>query len=389
MADAEALVHEVSTTGPGTHALVIGVGRYQHLLGGEQPAAFTDGMKQLSSPPLSARKFAEWLITDYHFPGKPLASLSLLRSESDPKPFVHPVTGESCGTGNASIDSILAAISSWKARGHSGPDNRLIFYFCGHGIGKAEDTALLCADFNGDDDNPLNQALDLRQLILGLNKCQASEQIFFIDACRASSDTLLPESGPCGRVPLLPGRRPADWPRLFSIQYFATLAGEKSHAIPDRVSLFTDALLRGLGGVASDNPEEVWRVDTSGLQAAIHHFMTQPTFAGKLVGVQVPTVKEVLSFDLHVLQSPPVVPVYVGCADSYHNHSAYFRCEVQGALWAERPPIAADPDNPSAEWVIDLEFGRYDFSASIAEATWRKEIDVRPQYRRVKLEPSQ
>jgi Caspase domain len=389
MADAPDLVHLEGAAVPGTHVLVIGIGKYPHLIGGQDQATFTDGMRQLSSPPVSARAFATWMIQDYHFPGRQLASLSLLLSEAAPQPFANPKTGLCYDVAVAEIDPILTAVKEWKARGDSSPDNRLIFYFCGHGISESDDMALLAADFNGDDNNPLNQALDMRQLMLGLAKCKASEQVFFMDACRSSSDTLLSRSGMyAGQVPFLPGTRPAEWPRRFWLPYYATLAGEMSHAIPDKISLFTDALLRGLQGVGSDNPEDdVWRVSTGRLQEAIHHFMTQPTFAGKLAGVQVPTVKELPIFDLHQLVKPPVVPVYVGCRDPVYNQTAEFRCLRQGQLCNQRPAGGSDPDDPFAEWPVNLEFDRYDFRAKVANDIWCKSIDVRPIYRRIRLEP--
>ena len=386
----QSLVHQEEAADPGTHALVIGIGKYPHLLGGQEQAAFTDGMRQLSSPPVSARAFAKWMIQDYHFPGKQLASLSLLLSEAVPQPFTNPKTGQSYEVAIAEIDPILAAVKEWKARGDSSPDNRLIFYFCGHGISKSEDMALLAADFNGDDGNPLNQALDLRQLILGLSKCQASEQVFFIDACRSSSDTLLSESQACTQVrspSCQASGRPTGRRRLW-LPYFATLAGDMSHAIPDKVSLFTDALLRGLRGVGSDNPEvDVWRVSTSRLHDAIHHFMTQPTFAGKLAGVQVPTVRELPVFDLHELTSPPVVPVYVGCKEPIYNQTADFLCRRQGDLCAERPAAMSTRTIPGLS-------GRSTWysTATTSRPKWPmtsgcKSVDVRPTYTRVRLEP--
>lgn len=49
---AGSIVHLEEDTGlPRTHALVIGVGKYPHLAGGEAPVADSDGMRQLSSPP--------------------------------------------------------------------------------------------------------------------------------------------------------------------------------------------------------------------------------------------------------------------------------------------------------------------------------------------------
>ena len=38
MADAAGLVHLDEVAVPGTHALVIGIGNYPHLVGGQQPA---------------------------------------------------------------------------------------------------------------------------------------------------------------------------------------------------------------------------------------------------------------------------------------------------------------------------------------------------------------
>lgn len=387
MADPESLVHLDEATVPGTHALIIGIGKYPHLNGGQEQAAFTDGMRQLSSPPLSARAFADFMIHDYHFPGKRLASLSLLLSEAVPRPFVNKKTGRVYDVAIANIDPIVTAVKEWRARGDLCPDNRLIFYFCGHGISESDDMALLAADFNGDDDNPLNQALDLRQLMLGLAKCKASEQVFFIDACRSSSDTRLSKTGMyAGQVPLLPGVRPADWPQRKSLPYYSTLAGELSYAMPNKVSLFTDALLRGLRGVGSDNPEvDVWRVTTSRLHDAIYHFMTQPTFAGKLAGVQVPTVRELPIFDLHELAVLPVVPVYVGCKVPVYNQTADFLCRLNGTICAERSAANADPDDPWAEWTLNLVYDHYDFEAAVAGNVWLKSVTVRPTYIRVKL----
>lgn len=59
------------------------------------------------------------------------------------------------------------------------PGNRLIFYFCGHGISEGQDYALLLtSDFCADDNNPLQGAIDFRRLTGGLKKCAASEQVF-------------------------------------------------------------------------------------------------------------------------------------------------------------------------------------------------------------------
>src|SRR5947199_9944041 len=69
---------------PGTHAVVIGIGRYPWLVGGKAKPRFAqnDGMAQLTSPPASARAFATWLLETYENPEAPLVSLDLLLSDA-------------------------------------------------------------------------------------------------------------------------------------------------------------------------------------------------------------------------------------------------------------------------------------------------------------------
>ena len=66
MADSPDLAH----TDPGTHALLIGVGKDPHLTGGDGPSSeAADGMQQLSSPPVPP---AQWRTgcSEYRFPGQ-------------------------------------------------------------------------------------------------------------------------------------------------------------------------------------------------------------------------------------------------------------------------------------------------------------------------------
>lgn len=382
------VVHEVPVDGPCTHALVIGVGKYPHLIGGETPCQNPDGMGQLSSPPISARELAGWFITDYHDPDKGLASVALLLSDPNPQPFVNPKTNQQHDVEDATGDNVQTAITEWKARADSDPGNRVFFYFCGHGVSEGDDFALLTSDFCSDDNNPLQGAIDFRRLTGGLKKCKASEQVFFVDACRANSDALIGQSdGFAGRVPLLPGLRPPELPRRLHVPYFATLAGDKAYAREDSVSLFTEALLKGLRGAASDDPEGEWRVTTSRLQEAIDHFMKQPIFAGEIAGVQVPVTGELPVFELHHLTREPEVPVYVGCEPAADNELAEFICLSGGQEKARRALAQVDPGDPEREWSLNLTYGDYEFRAEFAAggAPRSKAITVRPAYRRVPL----
>jgi hypothetical protein len=387
---ADVIFHDAATE-PGTHALVIGVGQYPHLLGGDAPGQATDGLRQLSSPPISARAMADWLLREYRCPGKELASLALLTSEPDTQPFVDPRTGAAHPVPTADIDTIVDAVKDWRQRGDTSTDNRLIFYFCGHGTSEGPDMALLARDFNLDDLNPLKQALDFRQLVNGLQKnCRATQQIFFVDACRAGSDVLISQRGGgvfAGEVPLLGGLRPIELPRCEAMTYYSTLAGDLSHARPESVSLFTEAVLRALRGAGGDDPTAVWRVSTSRLHQAVDHFMKEPVFSGAVAGVQVPAVNAMPVFDVHELSGLPVVPVYVSCVPPDGNETAEFVCRQNGAEVSRRPVGQPDPNDPTGRWLLDLAVGTYEFEATLAPDDVRvRSREIRPIFRTIDLE---
>lgn len=372
------------TAVPGTHALVIGVGEYPHVEGGTAPAVRQDGLRQLSSPPASALAIAEWLLRHYRCPGRELASLSLLVSAPGGVTFTNR-TGMVFPVPTADIATIVAAVRDWKVRGDGDPGNRLIFYFCGHGTSEGDDMALLARGFSLDDPNPLDNALDFRQLVNGLRQCAAEQQVFLVDACRASSDVLISQSGGrfAGQVPLLGG----GLPRREAITYYAALAGELSHARPKQVSLFTEAVLRALRGAGSDDPHGDWWVTTSRLHDAVDHFMKQPTFAGAAAGVQTPAVNAMPVFDVHRLDGDPEVPVYVSCNPAADNPTATFVCRV-GGIEKHRRDVGSpvDPADADERWLLNLPSGDYEFEATI-DANDRRVISraVRPVYRTVEL----
>ncbi|MDT9691274.1 caspase family protein [Streptomyces sp. P9(2023)] len=354
-----------------THALVIGVGKYTHLDGGESPTTHVGaaGMRQLSSPPLSAREFVTWLINGYNEPLKPLASVALLLSEAIPSPFVHPTTHDEHVVQAATIENIEAAVREWKRRGDADEDHRLIFYFCGHGVSQGVDVSLFASDMFADEENPFNGALDFGGLWRGLNRCLASQQIFFVDACRASSDRLISQFGTDsrGKVPIAGGEdRPEGSVRKRQhAVYYSTLDGEKSHARPDSVSLFTEPLIRSLKGPGSQNiHNNVWRVSVDSLSMAMRLFMAERQFAGRVPGVQVPVNPEAFNFDFHVLTHDPVVPVFIGCDPADDNDLAEFVLRRSGQQDRRRGPVS-EPETRNAEWAQDLPLGTYEIKATV------------------------
>lgn len=363
---------------PVTHALVIGVGAYPHLIGGsDRLSPHHDGMGQLTSPPVSARSFAEWLISQHNNPGKPLSTVALLLSEADPKPFTNPKSGEMIRPGLANYDNVAQAIRDWKARGQENPDNLLLFYFCGHGMAKAIDMTLLMSDYGNVMDAPLENALDFRKFRLGMSRNLPRQQVYFVDACRASSETLIEAFDNAGRIPVHPGPEPSAEAPVF----YATLAGEQAFGRNNNISVFTSALLTGLKGSGSDDSEGDWRVTTTRLKEAIDFHMRQ-MFAAGLRRAQVPPTDELTTFDLHYLKDKPEVGVMVTCEPEAKNSDAWFHCIGSGLDLRRVPPEATS-------WSLTLPAGDYQFQAEFqggAPIRIEKRAWVRPVYRKVPLE---
>jgi len=372
------LVHQETTGASATHALVIGIGAYPHLIGGSgQLAPSNDGMQQLSSPPISARKFAEWLILSYRNPNQPLGSVALLLSENPQRDFTNPKSNQQIQPENATYDQVDEAIGDWAMRGGQNPDNLLLLYFCGHGIAQGADMALLMSDYGNNPRARLEQALDFRRFRLGMARNLPRRQIYFVDACRANSDTLIEAFGYAGRVPIAPGLESAAEAPV----YYATLAGENAFGKPNEVSVFTDALLKGLNGSGSDNSEGDWRVTTSRLKESIDYHVRQAFEAGAK-RAQVPPTDDLTTFDIHYLSGEPEVPVFVSCRPESENANAEFVCKAGGVERNRRKP-------ESAQWALPLPAGSYRFAAEFpsgSRAPVEQEVHVRPVYRKVLLE---
>lgn len=376
------LVFNRDPPGPATHALLIGVGHYPHLPGGGDPNQFADheGMGQLSSPPHSVRALAEWLCSHYRNPAKPLGSLELLISDRQPLSFAAP--GEPfVAVERATMPTMQHAVKAWKARGDNNPENLLFFFFCGHGIASGLLTALLLEDFGSDTNAPLRSAIDFNGFYLGMDKCAARQQVFFVDACRVASTTLI-EAADYKGDPIIygsvrrlhPGRRSAPI-------YYSTVAGDRAYGRPGQPSVFAEALIRSFDGAGSDDAEGDWRVETDTLHRGIS-FLAERMMESAEGLEQVPPVDQLTHFTLHHLENKPIVPVSVGCRPRERNPDAVLTYN-DGASETQRPvPEARD-------WSLDLPEGDYRFVARLPGPPLDERpvsCHVRPPYRRVTIQ---
>lgn len=259
---------------PQTHALVIGVGRYPHLNGGDGERALTTmGLNQLSSPPVSARRFSEYLQTGFSNMECPLGSVELLISESG-------VNGS--GIEPATFSNMEKACDRWYERCDGNEMSIGIFYFCGHGL-RVPDTILLAEDFGQHKRRYWENAVNLTATHHNLAEMKAKTQLFIIDACRERPANAFEQlQGTMGR-PLIHGSRVRFRERDARILYGAA-AGKQASGQQHSVSYFTTALIdcmRRLG--ASQRTHKYgWVVDTNSLGKSLQLYIARLNQTGIL-----------------------------------------------------------------------------------------------------------
>lgn len=236
---------------PGTHVFIIGAGHYPHLPnGGEEPASETLGLRQLTSPPASAKALATWFLASaagvsalgFRNPDAPLASLWMLVSALD-RTYALP-SGQTVGLERASLDNIRRVYKAWITAVGSHPGNNGVFYFCGHGVQGVD--SYLFADDIGSDLNIWANAFDVDMTVMAARQHVAATLYFFVDACRQFEITA-EASRPQHLGPMLDQHGK---PKCLSLLRLWA-AGEGSKAFADKVdapSRFTSALLQALNG---------------------------------------------------------------------------------------------------------------------------------------------
>lgn len=303
--------------GPGTHVFIIGVGNYPHLMDGSGTISSENrGMRQLTSPPVSAIEMLEWVDSTLFNPDAPLKSIEVLISQVDPAQFTDR-DGRTEHIAPATWGNYEASVRAWKQRANSNAGNVAIFYFCGHGMGDGINTHLLMQDA-GQSSNLLRDAAQVHALRLAMGDCASLKQLYLIDACRTVDLALVLDPSAPSQSGLPPSNVlrvfKGDNPVLFSARY-----GEQAFGAPEEASLFTKALLDGLNRCAVFRPNgRQWAVSPHQLQQAIAALLDD--FSGLsqcpadgLSGV---------GFQIHVLTKAPEVVVRVSLTNHAANESA-------------------------------------------------------------------
>jgi Caspase domain len=267
---------DATETGPAVHALVLGVGGYDWLYGGRRHVPRRRGdklsrkMRQLTSPPASARAFCSVLQDRLSkHSGPPLGSIEAVISEA------HGPSDTHLGAGRANLADVQEAFGTWYDRCDSHPENIALFFFCGHGVqlGAHGDHALLLQDTGQDPHHYFQNAIDIGHTIRNMRANRASIQCYFIDACRDSHDLDL-DYETLNATPLGESRVRDREPEQLVV--LSTSAGAAAYGDPDRPTVFTQAVLRALFSPQASNSDDDWHVTTTSIGPAVNGLMRWP-----------------------------------------------------------------------------------------------------------------
>lgn len=342
-------------TGPRTHVFIIGVGRYRHLFGGAAPTQGIPALGQLTSPPISARKLAEWLIKG-QLAGAPapLGSVELLLSDSTDQNF------SGTQVADATRQSINAAFAQWKSRCDADPGNVAFFYFCGHGLQKHV-MSLLPEDFAESKDNLWKDTIDFSTTYNGMARCKAGTQLFVIDACRELSQAAIMDQDFGGTALITP--RLGEHNLRTAPMLFGTKVGLQAFGDRNGVSRLTEALIECLDDLGAAEAGANWVIDTQHLgtnvQKLVKHRNDDQKIPEQHRQVVVPDGESAngpQNLRVFPVGSLPNVIVKLGCIpNSIEQEVTFFADPEQG-------PRRAAPGKGS--WITKLPAGRYVFGCS-------------------------
>ena len=361
------LVRPIAESGdPCTHALVVGVSRYDYL---PQTPDRTDeqglGLAQATTPASSAMRFAEWLRDEYNQPEAPLGTIRLLLSVSDAEKQANAAIGAvEAEVPAPTAANVEEALTRWW---HDSVTNRrhvTVLYISGHGIQTSkEGSIILLQDFKHPDDGPrlLRRAIDLQGVREGMSRGDAARrQFYFIDSCRIRPDLLKDYYAVNPGVTIdVAAEGAAD----VSAVHFGASSGTAALGDPAKGTLFGCALLDCLRGEAYTPTHDGWVVTQASLIAKLQSRVEElarrydaeqkVTAGGEFIDTVFHVVKEQPRVTLTVRLEPTAAApnataeLYDDVADNFLFQKAYFRPD----LIEDVPPgvfllaVTIDPPN--------------------------------------------
>jgi hypothetical protein len=374
-----ALVHEVDLNGQvGTHVIVIGIGQYDHLPGGSgEPTPHHLNLKQLTSPPASARKIASWFIEAYDCPEKPLGSVSLVLSEPAAEIFKNPKTGQSFNVPSGLTEEVRAALKAWLKRAEVDSDSRIILYLSGHGFAEGLDYFYLLRDYGEDPDDPLQGAMNYQRFVTGLAKRKPSNQFLLFDACRSTDPMItLNRTGGQAFFAVDPAGRLGVAQAMQQCPIFSTELDRQAFGMANEASLCARAFIRAMSGACSKKVGNAWYVTTDRIVEALSDLQNRElkNMAQAMKTKASETMKQSADGNSHArialrkIAGTPAIPVFV----RLKNAALAPAFRIRAVRGAHPPWTISDPGSAGwkaqEEWEVQLEVGEYNFEAEPLQA---------------------
>ncbi len=370
-----------ASPGPKTHALVIGVGRYRHLRGGNAPVAgLRDmGLGQLSSTVFSARAVVEWLLNEYEHPEAPLASVQVLLSPmlepEIPAGTIAPLADVATQAGPVPVDpatiaSVRPAFAAWADRCARDKGSVGMFYFAGHGVAK-DTLALLLEDFGELVGSPFLGAIDFNKTHLGTRTIPASLACFWVNSCRSVPVETLEKLTLNAQILLDSSVRKNPLPSAPIIHAAADNA--RAYGRRDEATQFTKALLTSLRRLGTEKRHGRWEVTPTKLFLGVEREMARLRQlellkpANDQLPPQIPEWAGYLSGDPKIAQvaTAPMVPISFTWAPGAAG--------AAGTLKLSSRTNSYESDRGPERWEREVTAGQY-----ILEATFDPPWELAP-----------
>ncbi|MGW0582390.1 caspase family protein [Streptomyces sp. NPDC002920] len=373
-------VHDNCTDEPQVHAFIVGVGEYPYCVKprprDSDAKAVLRSVTPLTSAPLSARKFAEWLLNAPHpFNGHTLGSVEVLISAP------HPVTltnkGKTTVVSGATFNEVESSCLTWFRKCNSNPDNIALFFWCGHGWGWGGNARqeLLTEDVGKDPDQAFMNVVDFLQTWIRMQACRAKTQCFFIDACRGLPSRLDKFTQNYSRALLnVTGKNSMedgekDRPILFSVS-----PGSASETPQNEPSVFTEALVKTLDGLGAEKNANGWQILTGSLGDKLRDVLAWNKKPGEYYPKVAVEGSQYGSSLLRTLEGPPVIDFRLSCSPRMALSQAQWTLHLESGDTKERPPKAAD-------WVDKAAAGIHEVTVTFSDGMYQSRDRDRHYFR--------
>jgi hypothetical protein len=173
--------------GPGIHALVIGVSKYQpkNIFGGGP-------MGDIEGTAAGAANFAHYLANDFHDPsGRPLRTVRLLLSPTDSEQKQLKQLPVQRQWQEATRENVEEALDAW-CRVNDSCEDIAILYVGGHGIVTPGGAKWVFLGEAGRDNDPYRHAINLDGTDAVIGSRPAAVNLFVLDCCSTNSERLFP-----------------------------------------------------------------------------------------------------------------------------------------------------------------------------------------------------